>query len=257
MNKALSFREMGEAPAELWQQPLDLLHRHNIYFETRLAEDPSLRETAHKIRYQVYCLERGFENAGEHSGGLEKDAYDERSLQGILIHRPTGEAMGTVRMVLPDSAVLGGLPVGQLLAQNGIDLADYVPMAETIEVSRFAISKNLRRRATDDKEFGGSGEGHHSERIRQGNLPCLSLIQFLVRQSMHDGVRFWVAAMELKLLRMLHGMGIHFTAIGPQVMHHGLRQPCYCNVAKMLDDVRREQPEYWKVITDGGALTAR
>src|SRR5579872_2444310 len=200
MNKALSFREIGDAPAQPWPQSLDLLNRHNIYFETRLAESQLLRETAHKIRYQVYCLERGFENAGEHAGGLEMDAFDKNSLQGILIHRPTGDAMGTVRMVLPDPAVEGGLPVGQLLAQNGMNLADYVPMAQTIEVSRFAISKSFRRRATDDKEFGGSGDGHQSERIRHGNLPCLSLIQFLVRQSKQDGINFWVAAMELKLL---------------------------------------------------------
>jgi N-acyl amino acid synthase of PEP-CTERM/exosortase system len=60
--------------------------------------------------------------------------------------------------------------------------------------------------------------------------------------------------MELKLLRMLHGMGIHFIAVGPQVMHHGLRQQCYCNLKRMLEDLRREQPEYWNVITDGGIL---
>ena len=64
----------------------------------------------------------------------------------------------------------------------------------------------------------------------------------------------FVAAMEVKLLRMLHGMGIHFTAIGPQIMHHGLRQPCYCHVPTMLAVLKDEQPDYWKVITDGGVL---
>ena len=131
-----------------------------------------------------------------------------------------------------------------------------MPLAEATEVSRFAISKNFRRRATDDKDIGGSGPGR-SERIRQGNLPCLSLIQFLVRQSKQNGLNYWVAAMEVKLLRMLHGMGIHFTAIGPQVMHHGLRQPCYCHVPTMLADVKAEQPDYWNVITDGGMLVPR
>jgi N-acyl amino acid synthase of PEP-CTERM/exosortase system len=183
------------------------------------------------------------------------DEYDVRSIQGLLIHKPTGDAMGTVRMVRPDFTAEGVLPVGQMLQENGFVLADYVPLEKTVEVSRFAISKFLRRRSTDDKDIGGSGTNHKLERIRQGNLPCLSLIQFLVRQSMQNGVTHWAAVMEVKLLRMLQTMGIEFTAVGPLVVHHGLRQPCYADVRKVLVNVKSEQPDYWKVITDGGSLS--
>ena len=252
MNRAIL--HPGAIPAQPWFEDIDLLSRHNICFETCLAGSPA-QAGPPIIRYQVYCVERGFESAEEHATGLETDVYDKRALAGLLIHRPSGDAMGTVRLVLPDFAVPGVFPVGELLHENGIELKDYVPLAEATEVSRFAISKNFRRRASDDKEIGASGPGR-SERIRQGNLPSLSLIQFLVRHSARNGLQYWVAAMEVKLLRMLHGMGIHFTAIGPQVMHHGLRQPCYCHVPTMLAALKDEQPDYWKVITDGGTLTS-
>lgn len=257
MNRALLYRDIAGTPAQSWPEDLDLLNRHNIYFETRLADTPSLLETAHKIRYQVYCLERKFEDASEHSSGLEMDAYDSRSMPGILFHRPTGDAIGTVRLVRPDLGVKGGLPVGQLLAEHGIDLADYVCLRDTLEVSRFAISKNFRRRSTDNIKFSGNAAEQRSERIRQGNLPCLSLMQFITRHSVQNGARHWVAAMEVKLLRMLHSMGLHFISIGPEIMHHGLRQPCYCHAQTLLEDLRREQPDYWKVITAAGMLMPR
>src|SRR5579872_4358985 len=99
MNKAILYQEAISAPAEPWFQEIDLLSRHNIYFQTCLADTPALTETAYRIRYQVYCLERGFENADQQVGGMELDAYDSRALAGLLIHRPSGDAMGTVRLV--------------------------------------------------------------------------------------------------------------------------------------------------------------
>jgi N-acyl amino acid synthase of PEP-CTERM/exosortase system len=254
MNRVLLRRDLAGKPAEPWSQDLDLLNRHNFYFETRLADTPALLQTAHQIRYQVYCLERGFENAGEHGGGLETDAYDGRAMAGLLVHRPTGDAIGTVRLVRPDFNAPGVFPVGELLAEQGINLGDYVDLSRTLEVSRFAISKSFRRRRTDDMEFTGSPEEQRSERIRQGNLPCLSLLQFIMRQSRMTGARYWVAAMEVKLLRMLHSMGLHYTPLGPEVMHHGLRQPCYREISSLERELWQEQPDYWRVCTDNGAL---
>ena len=60
--------------------------------------------------------------------------------------------------------------------------------------------------------------------------------------------------MEPTLLRMLAAMAIRFRAVGPLVEFHGLRQPCYCNLADILEAVRRERPAFWSVLTDGGVL---
>lgn len=87
-----------------------------------------------------------------------------------------------------------------------------------------------------------------------GRLPCLGLIQELLRQSVELGLTHWTAVMEPKLLRMLAAMGIHFAAVGPIVSHHGLRQPSYCHLATMLDRLKRERPEHWMVVTDAGRL---
>jgi N-acyl amino acid synthase of PEP-CTERM/exosortase system len=256
MNRAIA-SEILEYSAESWRTELSLLARHDVYFETRVADRPDLVEAAHVLRYQVYCLERKFEKADEHSNGMEIDQFDDRAIQGLLFHRPTDTAIGTVRMIVPGSCADGHLPIAQLLGQNKIDLAKFVRIDDTVEVSRFAISKEFRRRWSDEH---ADVDGHplsKQEAARQANLACLSLIQFLLRQSVEQGVFYWTAVMEGTFLRMLARMGIHFTSIGPVVFHHGFRQPCYCYLPTMLEEMRSEQRDYWDVVTNGGELSQK
>jgi N-acyl amino acid synthase of PEP-CTERM/exosortase system len=238
------------------QYELDLLARHNLYFETREANTPALINAAHALRFQVYCLERKFEKTEEHADGIEVDAFDSHSAHGLLIYRLTGEALGTVRIISPNTgSSQNDLPINNILRDSNIDLADYVPIDRTVEISRFAISKQLRRRLTDQcNSPGNAASRSRVERERQGNLPCLSLMQFIVRQSLALGATHWAAVMEVKLLRMLASMGIHFQPIGPVVLHHGLRQPCYGSISEVVDNLKREHHDYWNVVTNQGQL---
>jgi N-acyl amino acid synthase of PEP-CTERM/exosortase system len=245
-------------PTESWQTELSLLARHDVFFETRAADCPALVEAAHALRYQVYCVERKFEDAQEHSTGLETDQYDQGATQGVLFHRPSEQAIGTVRIIQPTKCGQDGLPIAQLLGENNIELAKFVTIPDSVEVSRFAISKEFRRRWTDERAIAdGRRPLSRLESARQANLPCLSLIQFLLRQSVDHGVLYWTAVMESTFLRMLARMGIHFTSIGPVVFHHGFRQPCYCYLPTMLEELKFEHPDYWQVITNGGELSDR
>lgn len=216
-------------------------------FSTILADTPALLKAAHALRFQVYCLERGFEDAAAHPDRLEKDAYDAQSVHGVLLHQPTLEPVGTVRAILPMAGET--LPIGKLLQQNALHLSDYLVVAEAIEISRFAISKDFRKRGSDTADTA------LMVRDREGlNEPFLSLLQFVLRESIRHDVRYWTAVMELKLLRLLARMGICYSPIGPVVEHHGIRQPCYCYLPDMLEHARRAQPKSWQALTDGGAL---
>jgi N-acyl amino acid synthase of PEP-CTERM/exosortase system len=245
------------ASTESWQTELSLLARHDVFFETRVADCPALVEAAHALRYQVYCVERKFEDAEEHRTGLETDQYDKGAIQGVLFHRSSEQAIGTVRIIQPAMCGEAGLPITQLLRENNIELAKFVSIADSVEVSRFAISKEFRRRWSDERVIADGRPLTRLESTRQANLPCLSLIQFLLRQSVEQGVVYWTAVMESTFLRMLARMGIHFTSIGPVVFHHGFRQPCYCYLPTMLEELKFEHPDYWQVITNGGELSER
>jgi len=255
INKIL-LENVLENSTQTWQPVLSLLARHNVYFDTRLADGPATLEAAHALRYQVYCLERKFEKPEEHDTGLETDEYDSHAVQGVLFHRPTDRPIGTVRMILPENCAGEGLPIDQILRAGGIDLANYVQIGKCVEVSRFAISKEFRRRWTDDMMVA-SHPLSPQDAARQANLAFLSMVQFVLRESIDRHVLYWTAVMEPMLLRMLDRMGIHFRSIGPVVNHHGLRQPSWSYIPTVLEELKFEHRDYWEVVTNGGELSQR
>ena len=92
-------------------------------------------------------MENPFENPAEHLDGLERDAYDSHAVHSLLIHRPSATVAGAVRLVLP----LEGkrLPITHACASPLLDDTKLLPRETTAEISRFAVSKQFRRRATD------------------------------------------------------------------------------------------------------------
>ena len=227
----------------------DPLNRFNAYFKLVSANTRTLMEAAFALRYQVYCIERKFEDPAEQMGGLETDQFDRHAVHSLLFHRSCDEAIGTARLILPEARP-NCLPIQQLLKKHGLNAADYFPSEATAEISRFAVSKQFRRRDLGT-EAPLSAE---AERERRGYLPCLGLVQILLRQSIDLGVEYWGAVMEPQLLRWLAMLGICFEPIGPMVSHHGLRQPSYCHLPTMLRELARTKPEFWDVVTNGGEL---
>ena len=230
------------------ETPLDKFDR---YFEIIDALTESQIQSAQRLRYQVYCVEHPFENAAEHSDGLERDEFDPHSVHSLLIHRATGQAIGTTRLILP----VGGALERSFAIQQACEhpMLKRLPLHRTAEVSRFSISKQFRRRGTDTLYERGDGVA----RPNSAPLMSLGLLQSVVRMSADHGITHLCAMMEPKLLRLLAAMSIHFKPLGPVVKHHGMRQPCYCEVAPLLRRVEKEKRAVWEVLTDGGMLVRK
>ena len=231
---------------------LELFARYSACFKSILADSPSLIRAAQSLRYQVYCLERHFEEPAQHSNGLECDEDDSRSIPGLVYYKDDPAPIGTARLILPRSDQAKSLPVQRLLESNSVSTSRFFPSAATAEVSRFAISKAFRKRVAISLERKTREPGRAAELYTA--LPCLGLIQAMLRASMAQGITHWLAIMEPKLLRLLATLGIHFKSVGPLVSFHGLRQPSYCCIADMLDQLACEKPEHWNIVTDCGRL---
>lgn len=194
------------------------------------ADTPELRDKVYKLRYQIYCLERQYEPGDD---GREFDEYDSGARHILLIHRATGEAIGTVRVIVPSRhGDLGTLPMARIV---GTEPLRWLPSEATGEVSRFAISK--RRRMS----------------CNAGAMVRLGLMKGLFRVSLEMGLTHWCAIMEPTLQRLLRFNGIQFQAIGPLVDFHGLRRPVFCSITETFDRVRLTQPDLWYWATDGGS----
>ena len=201
-------------------------------FTVTVADTPDKREAAYRLRHQVYCVERGYE-AGQ--GALETDRFDQRAGHALLTQRSTGRIVGTVRVVAPAREGSGkDLPMQSLCPQDAFGM---LPRRGTGEISRFAISKDLRDAAC------------------AGSVPLrLGLMRGIVQLSGEMGITHWCAVMEPTLLRLLRLSGIHFQPLGPAIEYRGLRQPCWGRIDDVLGRMRRERPAVWDYITAGGAL---
>jgi N-acyl-L-homoserine lactone synthetase len=204
----------------------------NEEFSVEIAGSPDQTREAYRLRYQTYCVERGYEAS---STGLEIDEFDDRSHHVILRHRRSGAPVGTVRLVLADpDAPLNSFPLQRLCDPRHLQT---LPIGSTAEISRFAVPKRSRA-------IGSSSAA----------LVRLGLMRGLLKMSRELQLTHWCAVMERSLLRLLRSTAIYFDPMGPMVEHHGLRQPTWAAIDRILAQMRREQGAVWSFVTDGGRL---
>jgi N-acyl amino acid synthase of PEP-CTERM/exosortase system len=198
-----------------------------------LADTPAALREAQQVRYQVYCVERGF-LTGEN--GFERDDYDDFARHAVVRWRQTGEVVGTVRLVLPKSPAGGDdFPI-QHVCEPAL-MRGYL-RSTTGEVSRFALAKQ----ATKQMRCSSAAT----------SLLRLALIQGAVWLSAEAGHTHWLAVMEPTLVRLLRATGLYFLPIGPLVDYHGLRQPVVAELVPTLARMADEQPVVWDFVTRSG-----
>ena len=203
-------------------------------FDVIPADTPALQEKAYRLRYQVYCCENQYENPDENLQEMEMDAFDERSIHSLIVDRATGLAVGTVRLIFPDlDPHKDSFPVQHICHHP---LPNDLSLSSTVEISRFAISKKMRRMADGDKTVNCS--------------IILGLMRALVQMSLEYGITDWLAVMEPSLLRLLGRFGIEFAPLGPLVEYHGVRQPCHINFERLLEQIRQDHFDLWEFVTE-------
>lgn len=225
------------------------------WFNVLSADTPALREKVYRFRFQVYCLERGYEDPEDYPDHRETDSFDGHSVHSLLVNRGSGAASGTVRLVLADKDYLeSSFPIQQVCRHPFFNDGLFARMKTTAEISRFAVSRNCGILSPSDPSFPGRRR-RKSTRDFPSTLPSLTLglMKATLQMSRQHGVTDWLAVMEPSLLRLLERFGIHFQTFGPLVEYHGLRQPCHAFVDNLLERVQRERPEVWRYVTDSGA----
>lgn len=219
--------------------------RFRSQYRIDLATSEADVRDAQRVRYRVYCLERGFEPPSAHPDGLEGDPFDARSAHAVVRHRSSGQAVATCRLVLADPAdPERPFPVehhcGPALAEAGRQ-ARARPRRQTGEISRFAVLPEFRR----GREAGAAAG--------VDRVLTVGLIAAVVRLSRASGVRHWYALMEPQLIRLLGRLGAHFSWFGEAVEHRGVRRPCFTDLDTFLERMRAHRPEHWSLVAADGA----
>lgn len=232
------------------------------YFEVVLADTPELREQAHRLRYQVYCVENPFEDPAQNPDGLESDAYDTHALHSLLIHRRTQAVAGTVRVVLPlPDRLTDSFPMQRVSDSPLLRDSSTLPLAKTGEASRLAVSKDFRRRAGEEQHpdvNAGLPDPHHRGPERRV-MPyiTLGLLRAILSMSVSAGLTHILTVPDATVLRLYRRFGLLFKPLGDWVDYHGRRQPSYSDFEGLVglnSFLHRERYEHWRVITANGTL---
>ncbi len=230
-------------------------------FEIVKAVTPGLIDEAYKLRYQVYCEEKGYEDAGRCPDQREYDEYDSRSMHSLIRHRDSGTYIGVVRLILPQCSSEGmPLPVEKFcklnLAESHPHLAS-LPKQLIGEISRFSVSKVFRRRIAEQGLVWGiprQGECFNSgiaANLNRRHLPLITmgLIAAVYEMCTEHNIDYCYAAMESTLLRMLRGVGINFQPLSMPVEYHGCRVPSFFPVND-LKKVMQKRTELLNIVNE-------
>jgi N-acyl amino acid synthase of PEP-CTERM/exosortase system len=231
---------------------MSILEAFNQYFEIIPASTEELRQEVYKLRYQVYCLEKGFLNPSP--DGTEHDEYDEYSSHYLIRHHETGY-MATTRLILPDRNHPEKL--FPMEAYNQIDNAELLksmPRNNIAELSRFCVSKEFRRRANERDIIVTNEVDDDRSPIKKHHSPNLTLALFAcaVRISFEHDIHYWYAIMEPASKKIAAALGVNFVAVGspmPSEHYYGLRAPYTIKVNDLLRGAEEKDPEYLEMLT--------
>jgi N-acyl amino acid synthase of PEP-CTERM/exosortase system len=235
----------------------------NSYFDVITGDEPGVLDEALRLRYQVYCIEHDFEDSSRFKDGKEFDEYDSHSGHGVVRHLSSGTTAAAVRLVLPDKDnPETPFPIEKNCSESLCltpSIFKGIPRHSIAEISRFAVSRNFKRRLGEAGSVAGVADhlGYDKPDL-QGKrvIPHLILGLFLaiVKLSAEHHITHWYAVMDVSLLRLLKRFGINFTTIGGPVDYHGLRQPCFGSVDDILAGIWNKRFDIWQLITADGSI---
>ena len=247
------FSDEGQFMSELY----NTFHNH---FDVVSADTIGLMETAFRLRYQVYCVERSFEDPAVFPEQMETDEYDMHSAHTLVRCKTSKQYTGLVRLVLPNPVDHNEpLPMEKFcqsgIKASGIDLSS-IPRGALAEVSRFSISKEVKRLCSSKPAISvvGTESKPECKTVDSQMMPHIALGLFagIVRMSAQNNITHWLSVMEPTFLRFLSRYGIYFQKTGPVVEYHGKRQPAVASIDSVLSGIYTQRKDAWEIITDFG-----
>lgn len=202
-------------------------------FEVVLADTQTARRINYQVRYQVYCLEEGFEDHERFPDGEESDNWDKHSAHFLVRSKQTDEWVAAMRLVLPNPM---GLPMDTVCE---IDATLSPARAETkaVEVSRLCIVDGHRRLARPSS--GAESDAAATPQVAPETSPGMKqpqkseIVMGLMRAATvycrQREIPYWYFLSTSVFSRMMSRLGFQSTRVGPACEHRGERFPFLIN----------------------------
>jgi len=213
------------------------------HFEAVLADCEEGKRVHYKIRYQVYCIESGYEDYRAFTDGEEKDEWDKHAVHFLVRSKATREWIAAMRLLLPGNK--GGHPVFQLCEIDG-SITGKTHGYTTGEISRLCIINSFRRKlptgrpTMDQSSLAHQGVSSHPQLRERCKEPLivLGLFRAAAQYSLEHGIPFWYFLTTSALARMLKRMNVHMIKAGSSCLHNGERHPFLVDLRNAVESAR-------------------
>jgi N-acyl amino acid synthase of PEP-CTERM/exosortase system len=203
-------------------------------FEVFLADDHWGRRIHYQLRYQVFCLETGYEDAARFPEGEERDAWDERAAHLLVQQKDSGEWVAAMRLVWPDAEAL------PIEGRTCIDAASRRAPEQCAEISRLCMVGHYRRRLQgrimlcDGSASGGALPAETKKQQRTAEI-LQALLNAAVALSAERGVAYWYMLTTRALAKILgYVLPMEMQPAGPPCLHRGERHPFLVDVGQVM-----------------------
>lgn len=216
------------------------------HFDVFLADNEAGKRVSYQLRYQVYCLETGWEDPKGYPHHLERDGFDERSIHLLVRERTSGRWVAGMRLI---TGMLPTMPMWQHCTVESNEVPADVALGPVAELSRLFVVGDYRRRRQERGTPYESPWGHErrsrprkvvtlDDRRKEPEI-MLGLIRAARDCSLALGIRYWFFMITPSLARVLQRIGLGLKACGPETEFRGIRRPYHGDLATFFDDVAR------------------
>ena len=203
-------------------------------FRVCFADTPFGVALHQRIRYQVFCLDKGFEDPNAFSTAEETDAWDDQSAHFIVQNKQTRQWVAATRVVLPKSD--RPLPVDDLGAFDRRLLDD--PGLVVGEVSRFCIISNRSDVEVnsdlqpDPNSLAAWGIGNVGR--KQQFEVTLGMMRAAGIYALKRDINYCIMLITNPFARMLRTLGVTLQQVGPAKDHRGMRTAYLVDMRKSV-----------------------
>lgn len=196
---------------------------------------------AFELRFQVYCLERGFLPAQDYPDGVEVDEFDAQAAHffAFNLHR---DLVGYVRLVRPEHGSSFPIEHHCTLSRGCDGLPDPRLAAE---VSRLMVRSDYRRSRGDrlaEVTAAQNSRAFAGDRRHETPQILLNLYRQMYGYCREHGVRYLYAAMERPLARSLLRMKFPFRCMGPETDYYGPVAPYLADLREVEAKLAEQRP---------------
>jgi N-acyl amino acid synthase of PEP-CTERM/exosortase system len=186
-------------------------------YEVILADTRATQSIHRKIRYHVYCVERGYEDSGAFPAGEESDSWDDDSIQFVVRERISGRCVGAIRLILPRAI---DFPVETLDCLSPT-LSGKFPRRQLGELSRVCIIRTPQPWMYRGPFTSGLGQVPKSRELEV----LVGLVRAVTVYGLRRGIEGCYALITEPFARLLGRLGLVLEPAGEAVDHRGLRAP--------------------------------